>query len=793
MRCGAGRSAGGSQTPERRGRSPGRSAASSSAPRDRPPVLFGGAVGNDAHAAAQLRTFDDDGVDIRHLLTLDDIHTGLSAVWVDARSGDNRIMNSPGANGRMTADALAPVPVEDAGLLLIQNETPADGVRSAIERAHGAGVPAIWNPAPIDEASDPGLDPRQVAWVTPNEVECAVLLGRPGERIDAGGAPDAAAELLDLGYRGAILTLGPAGVLLAQPGAAPVRLPAPEVAAVDTTGAGDAFNAPSPPPCCHRRQPRSRRIRRPLRQRLRDPARHADLLRPLVDALGSNVRDRVAHWVRRRPRRPLRKTRREAATAFSGTGGQIGAALRPARCLAACGGSRRGRAAHPVCDDFPARRCYRSAVTVAATSRLGPPRRHAGSHAPLAAVAGARIGRGARRPRRSPRRRLGRLPAAERTRGNLRRRLRRAPRLRTRPVRGERHRLARSSASGDGRGTGRRGHRAGLHVRGDRRGGPVRGLRTCVRRHRSAHLVHRRRVCGGTGHRAHPGDRAGAPGDDDHGPRRDRVACREAWTSRARGLRPCPRCPMARTRRRLLGQRRFLQLPDLEADDRRRGRHRDHLRRDHPRPAASPGELWPPAPRRRGAGSGHRPQLPDDRPAGRNPRGPARQARPAARDPRAKRQPPARRDRGHRRAREPPHRRAGDDPGDLPVRLPLRPPGLRRPRPRHLRCRAWRPRACPPTGASTESLPVSELLRPDPARYPAWSEALARRPAAECPQAERLAYRESVWLPHQLLLGAAADVDDIVEAVLKVQRGAADLAGLASAEVEHLRQARSVR
>lgn len=99
----------------------------------------------------------------------------------------------------------------------------------------------------------------------------------------------------------------------------------------------------------------------------------------------------------------------------------------------------------------------------------------------------------------------------------------------------------------------------------------------------------------------------------------------------------------------------------------------------------------------------------------------------------------------------------------------------------------------PADGRFYESLPVSELLRPDPARYPAWSEALARRPAAECPQAERLAYRESVWLPHQLLLGTESDVDDIVEAVLKVQRGAADLAGLASAEVEHLRQARSVR
>lgn len=99
----------------------------------------------------------------------------------------------------------------------------------------------------------------------------------------------------------------------------------------------------------------------------------------------------------------------------------------------------------------------------------------------------------------------------------------------------------------------------------------------------------------------------------------------------------------------------------------------------------------------------------------------------------------------------------------------------------------------PADGRFYESLPVSELLRPDPARYPAWSASLAAAPAADCPNAERTAYRESVWLPHQLLLGTETDVDDIVEAVLKVQRGAADLAGLASAEVERLRRARSAR
>ncbi len=99
----------------------------------------------------------------------------------------------------------------------------------------------------------------------------------------------------------------------------------------------------------------------------------------------------------------------------------------------------------------------------------------------------------------------------------------------------------------------------------------------------------------------------------------------------------------------------------------------------------------------------------------------------------------------------------------------------------------------PADGRFYESLPVSELLRPDPSRYPAWSAALAAPPAADCPNAERAAYQESVWLPHQLLLGTRADVDDIVEALLKVQRGAEDLAGLESAEVERLRQARSAR
>ncbi len=99
----------------------------------------------------------------------------------------------------------------------------------------------------------------------------------------------------------------------------------------------------------------------------------------------------------------------------------------------------------------------------------------------------------------------------------------------------------------------------------------------------------------------------------------------------------------------------------------------------------------------------------------------------------------------------------------------------------------------PADGRFYESLPSSELLRPDPVRYPAWSAALASAPVADCPNAERAAYGESVWLPHELLLGTEVDVDDIVEAILKVQRLASSLAGRTSREVERLRTARARR
>ena len=88
-----------------------------------------------------------------------------------------------------------------------------------------------------------------------------------------------------------------------------------------------------------------------------------------------------------------------------------------------------------------------------------------------------------------------------------------------------------------------------------------------------------------------------------------------------------------------------------------------------------------------------------------------------------------------------------------------------------------------------DALTRSSLLVPDARRFPAW----ASREQPACPVAERAAYEEAVWLPHQLFLGDERDVDQIVEAIAKVGRHAAELHGFEHPSIARHRQARTRR
>jgi ribokinase len=189
-------------------------------------VAFVGRVGDDAAGALLRDGLRAEGVDVAHLGTDPGVASGVALIAV-AQDGENTIIVSPGANGRVQpADVAAAADVlAGAAVMLLQHEVPAATVLAA---ARTAGGTVVLNPAPA-RATDAALL-ELVGVLVPNRGELAVLAGRDG-----------APEDLARGLHGAVVvTLGDDGVLVVQ-GDRSERIPAPTVDAVDTTGAGDAF------------------------------------------------------------------------------------------------------------------------------------------------------------------------------------------------------------------------------------------------------------------------------------------------------------------------------------------------------------------------------------------------------------------------------------------------------------------------------------------------------------------------------------------------------------------------
>jgi ribokinase len=118
-----------------------------------------------------------------------------------------------------------------------QLEVPVPVVRWALETARRHGIPTVLNPAPVQELSDELL--ALVAYLTPNAGEIAALTGIEVTDLDSGRR--AAARLCQRGVGTVIITLGEEGALVCD-GATAVHFEAFPVEAIDTTGAGDAFN-----------------------------------------------------------------------------------------------------------------------------------------------------------------------------------------------------------------------------------------------------------------------------------------------------------------------------------------------------------------------------------------------------------------------------------------------------------------------------------------------------------------------------------------------------------------------
>lgn len=196
-------------------------------------------LGRDSLAQIPLRAMSEADLSEEYLFFSDSVPTGTALIMVDETTGQNAIVIVPGACSTITEDDIAAVSeqIRHSEYLLLQLEVNQDANERAAELAKKSGVKVIVNTAPYQPVSDDFL--RGVYLVTPNEVEAEELTGIAV--TDKESADRAAQTLFAKGVQNVLITLGARGVYL-NTGDTSEILPAYRVNAVDTTGAGDAFN-----------------------------------------------------------------------------------------------------------------------------------------------------------------------------------------------------------------------------------------------------------------------------------------------------------------------------------------------------------------------------------------------------------------------------------------------------------------------------------------------------------------------------------------------------------------------
>jgi ribokinase len=200
-------------------------------------VTFVTCLGEDLYADKLMESFTGDGIETSYVFRDKNEATGSALIMLD-KVGNNYLSVASGANYRLSTAHIdkAVSAILEADMIIMQMEILFETTGYVFDLAAKYNKKVLFNLAPA-RPFDVLVLKKTYAFVV-NEVEAAMTTGLKVETDE--DIKTAAAELLKLGCKIAIITLGARGSYVASADFTGF-VPAFRVSAIDTTAAGDVY------------------------------------------------------------------------------------------------------------------------------------------------------------------------------------------------------------------------------------------------------------------------------------------------------------------------------------------------------------------------------------------------------------------------------------------------------------------------------------------------------------------------------------------------------------------------